>query len=142
MGSGRAATVAWLCLLATTAQGRGAAPARGGAASAVVALVQRQVDRFNAGDLDGFVACYADDVEVFALGGATAIPPLRGRDAFVARYRPMMEQVRPHVAILSRMVNGAFVVDKERTTGGGRTEEGIAVYQVEGGRIRRVWFTP
>jgi len=45
--------------------------------------------------------------------------------------------------ITERMVTGCFVIDHERfraVSGRPAREAGIAIYQVEGRLIRRVWF--
>jgi hypothetical protein len=105
------------------------------------AIVQAQVDAFNKGDADAFAAFYADDVEVFDLGPETK-PNLSGRTALIARYKPMLEKYHPRAVILTRIQSGAFVIDKEQTDAAGRSSEGVAIYQVENGKIRRVWFTP
>lgn len=105
------------------------------------AIVQRQVEAYNAGDVQAFADTYADDVELFELG-ADPKPFLRGREALIAEYGPMFTKAKPKAAILHRVVSGAFVTDQERVTAGSRTVESVAVYQVENGKIRRVWFTP
>jgi len=105
-----------------------------------VAIVQKQVDAFNEGDADRFASFYADDVELFDLGPEK--PSLSGRDALLARYRPMLGKYHPKATILSRIVSGSFVIDNEKTEAGGRSSVGVAIYQVEGGKIRPVWFTP
>lgn len=106
-----------------------------------VAVVQSQVDAFNNGDVEAFAALYADDVELFDLGPESK-PSLAGRAALIARYKPMLTKYHPKATVLSRMEAGNFVIDKERTEAGGRSTEGVAIYQVEAGKIRRVWFTP
>ena len=51
--------------------------------SDVALLVQRQLDAYNAQDLDAYVGCYAPDVVVASLNGAVTET---GRDALRARY--------------------------------------------------------
>ncbi len=41
----------------------------------------------------------------------------------------MLEQYHPRATILSRMQNGDFVIDRERTGAAGCTSEGIAIYR-------------
>jgi hypothetical protein len=106
-----------------------------------VAVVQSQVEAFNKGDADAFASFYADDVELFDLGSESK-PSLTGRAALIARYRPMLEKYHPRATILVRIQSGDFVIDKERTDAAGRSSEGVAIYQLENGKIRRVWFTP
>jgi hypothetical protein len=134
----RSRALAALVLLA----GGGAALAQPGAPSnAAEAIVQQQVEAYNRGDVAAFTAFYADDAEIFDLGPKTE-PVMRGRAAMVPHYRQMFEKYAPQVAITSRMTDGDFVVDHEHVTGKGHSMDGIAVYQVENGKIRRVWFTP
>jgi hypothetical protein len=106
-----------------------------------VAIVQAQVEAYNSGDAKAFAAFYAEDVEIFDLGPNTA-PMVKGRAALIARYEPLLRQYRPKTQIVSQIESGNFVIDKERVTAGGRTNESAAIYQVENGKIRRVWFTP
>jgi hypothetical protein len=106
-----------------------------------MAIVQGQVDAFNSGDATAFASFYADNVEIFDLGPEVT-PNLTGRSALLARYEPMLRKFHPQATILSRMQSGEFIIDKERTAVGGRASEGVAIYQIEERKIRRVWFTP
>ena len=49
------------------------------------AIVQRQVDAYNARDLAAFVACYHDDLRVFRPPAPE--PAIAGMDAFAEFYR-------------------------------------------------------
>ena len=54
-----------------------------------------------------------------------------------------MSRSWPPNNITERMVTGCFVIDHERfraVSGRPAREAGIAIYQVEGRLIRRVWF--
>ncbi|VWX53980.1 nuclear transport factor 2 family protein [Novosphingobium sp. 9U] len=98
--------------------------------------MQAQVDAFNKGDVDAFASLYAEDVEFFDLGhGAKAT--LSGRSALLIRYKPMLTRYHPRATILSRTEAGYFVIDKERTKAGGRSSQGVAIYQVEFEKVRR-----
>ena len=102
---------------------------------------QAQLDAYNAQDVDAFAACYADDVEAFELPGGTSL--FRGKDAMRARYaRLFATNPRLHCRLTARIVGGAFVIDQEELTGraDGGTAQAIAIYQVENGKIRRIWF--
>jgi hypothetical protein len=102
--------------------------------------VQRQLDAYNAHDLERFVAEYADDVRVFRPPATE--PSLSGKRAFAehyARNRFTLPGLRADV--VNRIVVGNKVVDHERITGlHPHVVEAIAVYEVDGGRIRTVWF--
>ena len=103
-------------------------------------LAQRQLDAYNAHDLEAFVACYADDVEVYALPSME--PMLRGTAALRDRYGPYFAQQKPAGRLSSpRLLLGSMAIDPEEVTlADGTSMQAIALYHVEGGLIRRVWF--
>lgn len=103
------------------------------------ALVQRQLDAYNAHDLDAFVATYSEDIELFSL------PNPEGRSGGHAMlrdtYGSLFAEQKPNCRALSRIVEGTFVIDQEFCRfGEDRVLRATAIYQVEDGLIRRVWF--
>ena len=102
--------------------------------------VQRQLDAYNAHDLERFVAEYADDVRVFRPPATD--PVLAGKPAFAAHYADNRFNLPSlHAEVVNRIVCGNTVVDHERITGlQAGVVDAIAVYQVTGGLIRAVWF--
>jgi hypothetical protein len=102
--------------------------------------VQRQLDAYNAHDLERFVAEYADDVEVFRPPAPE--PVLSGKEALAEHYaKNRFTLPKLHAEVVNRMVAGTMVVEHERITGlHDGVVEALAVYQVLGNRIRRVWF--
>lgn len=105
-------------------------------------VAQRQLDAYNAHDLDAFVACYADDIRIFRMPSTE--PVLRGIDAFREHYaRHRFNLPTLHAEVLQRIAMGNTVVDHERVSGlGEHPVEVIVVYEVEGGLVRRAWFHP
>jgi hypothetical protein len=103
-------------------------------------LVQRQLDAYNAHDLQAFVATYSDDVAVFRVPATS--PTISGKQALSDFYsnnrfnRPTL-----HAELLHRSVIGNKVVDHERISGV-RNEpfEAVAVYVVDNGLIQSVWL--
>jgi len=104
------------------------------------AAVQRQLEAYNARDLERFVAEYTDDVRIFR--PPSAEPVSSGKAALAAHYashRFNLPALRAEV--LNRMVLGNKVVDHERVFGvKDQPFEAVAVYEVIDGRIRTVWF--
>ena len=102
--------------------------------------VQRQLEAYNARDLERFVAQYSDDVQVF-VPPATE-PVLAGKAAFEAHYATKRFNLPAlHATVVARMVSGNTVVDHEHVVGlADETVEAIAVYRVDGDRITTVWF--
>jgi len=105
-----------------------------------VDLVQRQLDAYNARDLDAFVATYADDVRVYRLPGAA--PVLDGKAMLAEHYRTKRFNLpKLHADLVARIELGNKVIDHERVHGV-RDEpfEALAIYEVVDGVIRTVWF--
>jgi len=102
--------------------------------------VQRQLDAYNAHDLERFVAQYSDDVQVF-VPPATE-PVLAGKAAFAAHYASKRFNLPGlHATVVARLVSGSTVVDHEHVVGlADEMVEAIAVYRVDGDRITTVWF--
>jgi hypothetical protein len=102
--------------------------------------VQRQLDAYNAHDLERFVAEYTDDVRVYRPPATE--PVLAGKAAFAAHYaNHRFNRPDLHAEVVNRIVAGDKVVDHERITGlQPGVLEAIAVYEVVQGRIRTVWF--
>jgi uncharacterized protein (TIGR02246 family) len=103
-------------------------------------IVQRQVEAYNARDLEAFLAHYAEDVEVF---GFPAEPWMSGIDQFRERYGELFRNSPElHAEITTRIVRGPYVIDEERVTGMQDRPEvrAVAIYEVRDGLIRRVWF--
>ena len=111
-----------------------------GAIVSVEGPVQRQLDAYNAHNVELFAAEYAEDIQVFR-PPATA-PVLSGKAAFAEHYGKNRFTIAGlHATVVNRMIAGNKVVDHERIAGlGADVVEAIAVYEVEGGLIQKVWF--
>ncbi len=105
------------------------------------AIVDGQIAAYNSGDVETFAAFYADDVEFFDLGPGNPMT-MRGKDALIKRYRPILEKHRPRASLINRIVDGRFVIDKEKIVAGAHNNSGAAIYEIVDGKIARVWFTP
>ena len=117
------------------------APATGGSSAA--AIVQRQVEAYNAQDVDGFAATYADDVVVTR--GPDKKPFVQGKQALRETYGTMFAKYPAcRARIAERKVEGDnVVVDHEIITGRGPErpdpwDVGWVRYTVENGLIKSV----
>lgn len=108
-----------------------------------LAVVQAQLDAFNAKDLDALMATYAPDAQQFALHGDLLA---QGHDALRARYATRFTEPDLHARLVSRTAMGNLVVDAEIITRnfpeGRGTLEMLCVYEVIDGRIARASFAP
>lgn len=113
------------------------------APSAAEALVQRQLDAYNAHDLEAFIATYSPDAELFDLPDASQ-PHTQGHAAMSEVYGRMFESSpKLRCEIAKRIVEGPYVIDHEICDlgeAGAPPMRAAAIYQVENGLIRRVWF--
>lgn len=103
-------------------------------------LAQKQLDAYNAQNIDAYMACFDADCVIADLNGAvteTGAPAIRHRYANMFQRFP-----QNHAELLSRIVVGTTVVDHERVVRapGGESFECIAIYTVRGDKIVRVDF--
>jgi hypothetical protein len=105
------------------------------------AVVQRQLDAYNARDLEGILATYAADAQQFEFpdkllaSGTAAL-----RERFAARF----QEPNLHAQLLHRTVLGNKVIDHEEVTrtfpeGPGKIQL-LAIYEVQDGKIAKAWF--
>ena len=103
-------------------------------------FAQRQLDAYNARDLERFVAEYTEDVVVFRLPGTE--PILRGKQNLAEHYaKNRFNLPELHAKLVNRMVFGNKVIDQELVTGvPGAPLEVAAIYEVTIEGISKVWF--
>ncbi len=104
-------------------------------------IVQKQLDAYNARDVDAIMGTYAEDAQQFehpakllASGSAQL------RERFAIRF----QEPNLHATLLKRIVMGNVVIDHERVTrtfpeGPGNIQL-IAIYEVQNGKIAKAWF--
>ena len=104
------------------------------------AFAQRQLDAYNARDLERFVAEFSDDIVVFRLPAAE--PIIQGKQRLAEYYatnRFNLPQL--HAQLLSRMSFGNKVIDHELITGvPGAPLEVAAIYEVTPAGISKMWL--
>jgi hypothetical protein len=105
-----------------------------------VEVVQRQLEAYNAHDLERFVAEYSETVTIFR---PPATEPTISGKAHLARHyaanRFNLQGLRAD--IVNRMALGNRVIDHERIHGvADQPFEVAAVYEVLDGKIQTVWF--
>jgi len=102
-------------------------------------IVERQLDAYNARDLERFLAHYAETISVYR--PPAALPAITGKAAFGAFYATQrFNRANLHAELVKRMVLGNKVIDHERITGARDFPFEVAVvYDVAGGLIQRTW---
>jgi hypothetical protein len=104
-------------------------------------VVQRQLDAYNAHDLDAWVGTYAPDARQFQHPAQLLA---EGHAQIRARMVERFTEPDLHARLIHRMAMGTVVVDHEEVTrnfpeGRGRVQM-ICVYEVRDGRIRAASF--
>jgi imidazolonepropionase-like amidohydrolase len=106
-------------------------------------VVQRQVEAYNARDIDGFLSFFAEDVVIRRLPSGEVMWASREamRDRYAKRFADSPEL---DCTITDRIVHGDFVVDHELVTGVPDRPRirAVATYEVSDGLIQNVWFLP
>lgn len=107
------------------------------------AVVQRQLDAYNAHDLPAFLATYAEDAELYEYPSKLLA---RGRAQLGERYSARFREPNLRAELLRRTAMASFVVDHERVARsfpeGPGTSEAVVLYEVQGGLIVRSWLVP
>jgi len=105
------------------------------------AVVQAQLEAYNAKDVDALMATYATNAQQFTLHGPLLA---EGIDAIRPRYVARFAEPDLHARLLSRTVLGNFVTDLEVVTRnfpeGKGSVEMLCIYEVVEGRIARASF--
>jgi hypothetical protein len=104
------------------------------------ALVQKQVDAYNAHDVEAFAACYGPDIEFRTMDGK--VNPEKGLAPLKKGYAELFKRFPElKVKVLKRISQGAFVIDQEQAEGMGPNPITVtAIYEIAQGKIIRVWF--
>jgi hypothetical protein len=104
------------------------------------AVVQRQLDAYNAKDLEALLAVYADDAEHYEHPHTLLA---RGTAELRPRFAARFQEPNLHATLVKRIVSGAKVFDHEKVTrtfpeGPGELEV-VMIYEVRDGRIAKSW---
>lgn len=101
-------------------------------------IVQRQVNAYNARNIDAFLDTYSEDVELYNFPNQLIS---NGKDQMKKRYEGFFAATpNLYCEIVSRMVIGNKIIDQEKVRVGSETLRAAAVYEIENGKIKKVTF--
>ena len=110
-------------------------------------VVRAFVDAFNRHDVPGMLALADSAVVWLTVSGDSVLVEARGRDALarsMASYFRALPSARSTLDAVAAL--GPWVSARERAewagASGPRAQASISVYEVRGGRVRRVWYYP
>ena len=102
------------------------------------ALAQRQLNAYNVRNIEAFLEPYADDVEIYSFSDKLIA---KGKDEMRLQYSGMFKNTpNLHCELVSRMVQGNVVIDKERVQFSNEIVEAIVIYHIENNKIKKVYF--
>jgi hypothetical protein len=105
-------------------------------------LVEKQLENYNRGDIEGFCACFHDEIRVEFL--ISRRPGIQGMTDFKAGYQKQFrENPDLRCELKSRIVLDGAIIDEERVTAAKAFPNGLhttAIYGFRDGLIDRVWF--
>jgi hypothetical protein len=108
-----------------------------------ISVVQRQLDAYNAHDIDQLMSTYAAGAQQFE-HPATLLA--NGSDEIRQRFISRFAEPNLHAVLLGRIVSGNIVIDHEKVSRtfpeGAGTLELVAIYEVCDGKIGKAWFIP
>lgn len=101
-------------------------------------IVQRQVNAYNARDINAFMDTYSEDIRVYNFPEELSI---NGKESMQTQFAQMFENV-PNLfcEIKNRIVLGNKVVDREYVRFGENYSSVIAIYEITNGKISKVTF--
>jgi hypothetical protein len=104
-------------------------------------VVARQLDAYNARDIDTFMMAWREEAEYFEHPDRLLA---RGAAEIRIRHEIRFKEPDLHGKLLARFSVDNLVIDREVVTRnfpeGRGTVDVIAIYQVEGDKIARAWF--
>jgi len=101
-------------------------------------IVQKQVDAFNARDLNAFAACYLDTVIVRNYPNKVQYT---GNDTLKSNYEKFYANTpQVTVEVIKRISLGKTVIDEEMVSIGDKTHHQVAIYEVQNGLIASMTF--
>ena len=101
-------------------------------------IVQKQLDAYNARDIDTFMATYTKDIKLINFPDKES---LKGQQKMRESYASYFDATPDlNCKIKNRIIIGNKVIDEEYITANGQNFSAVAIYEVENGKIAKVTF--
>lgn len=111
-------------------------------------VVADYVDAYNARDLEAMAGLMHPDIQWLSVDGASTEIVADGKSDLSAQMRDYMASpVATTSEIVDEVEDGCFVAVREiarwtASDGSENSQSALAVYELEGGAVRRVWYYP
>lgn len=103
-------------------------------------VVQRQLQAYNDKNIDLFMACYSEDVQIYDFPHTLT---MEGQAAMREHYQKLFHTYPNMIATVDkRIIHGKYIIDHEKITGRleGSILEAVAMYEIKDNIIVKVWF--
>lgn len=101
-------------------------------------IVQKQLDAYNARDIDAFMATYTKDIVLINFPNNVI---LKGQEKMKEGYASYFDTTPDlNCKIINRTVIGNKVIDEEYVTANHQNFSAVAIYEIENGKISKVTF--
>lgn len=101
-------------------------------------IVQKQLDAYNARDIEGFLATYTKDIKAYKFPNTIEFEGLEEMRKIYADFFNSTPDL--HCKIKNRIVIGNKVIDEEFITANGQSFGAVVIYEVKNGKISKVTF--
>lgn len=108
-------------------------------------IVDKQLAAYNAHDVETFLSFYSKDAITYIFPNKKMD---EGHEALRKEYSEMFKEMPGLKAeVVNRIVDGNYVIDKEKLTGYPAPHKDLvvyatAIYEIKDGLIKQVWFIP
>jgi hypothetical protein len=105
-----------------------------------ITVVKEQLEAYNKQNIEAFLNCYSEEVEVYNFPNELVY---KGKEKMRERYTNAWKQnPKQKAEVTERICVGNTVIDKEHVTGRATGIEAnvIAIYKIEDGKIKQVFF--
>ncbi|MGC3945826.1 MAG: amidohydrolase family protein [Chryseolinea sp.] len=101
-------------------------------------LIQRQLNAYNARDIEAFLDTYSDSIELFDFPNT---PIGSGKELMRSRYGKRFSTLRYlHCEIVDRIKYNNVVIDHELVKADDKVTEAVVIYEVKDGKIAKMTF--
>ena len=104
-------------------------------------IAQIQLNAYNSRDIESFLAVYSDDVEIYKFPDSLMY---KGKDQMRKVYSSFFSKATfLHCRLVNRITYLDYVMDREDISSdipGRKSFQGQAIYKIDNGLIRKVWF--
>ncbi|WP_298305504.1 nuclear transport factor 2 family protein [Flavobacterium sp.] len=101
-------------------------------------IVQKQVEAYNSGKIEDFLSFYAEDVKIYTYPNKLET---EGKSAMRESYTSFFKNAKKlHCTITKRIVTKNIVIDEEQIEYNETQFGGVAIYEIENGKIIKVTF--